>query len=192
TAGFANEASDFLEANGGRIIQVGQVQRPTLAVLAKYSPQYPCFTQALVDWRPRIDEAFRDSQFHITVEVAPQRPGYTPGEEPRWGEHRPASCGLLPHPRTSQARPVPGKKFDDGTDNVGGYPSNPSFSALPSMFAGPSGAAVADPDAGLAGTTQEQAVVGALLDPGRAPSAITTLLAGPMLRGTTVSQSPGR
>ncbi|WP_406832143.1 MCE family protein [Pedococcus sp. KACC 23699] len=192
TAGFANEASGFLEANGERIIRVGQVQRPTVAVLARYSPQYPCFTQALVNWQPRIDEAFRSSQFHITVEVAPQRPGYTPGEEPRWGEHRPASCGLLPNPKTSQARPVPGKKFDDGTDNVGGYSSDPPFSALPSLFTGSGGAAVADPDAGLAGTTEEQAVVGALLDPGHGPSAITTLLAGPMLRGATVSQTPGR
>lgn len=191
TAGFANEASGFLEANGERIIRVGQVQRPTVELFAKYSPQYPCFTEALVDWRPRIDEAFRDDTFHITVEVAPQRPGYRTGEEPRWGERRPASCGLLPDPKTSQARPVPGKKFDDGTDNIGGYPANPEFSALPGLFSGAAGAAVTDPDAGLAGTTQEQAVVGALLDPGRAPSAITTLLAGPMLRGATVSQSPG-
>ncbi|GAA2737129.1 MCE family protein [Pedococcus aerophilus] len=191
TAGFANEASGFLEANGERIIRVGQVQRPTVELFAKYSPQYPCFTEALVDWRPRIDEAFRDDTFHITVEVAPQRPGYRTGEEPRWGERRPASCGLLPDPRTSQARPVPGKKFDDGTDNIGGYPANPEFSALPGLLSGAAGAAVTDPDAGLAGTTQEQAVVGALLDPGRAPSAITTLLAGPMLRGATVSQSPG-
>ncbi len=47
TAGFANEASGFLEANGERIIRVGQVQRPTVAVLAKYSPQYPCFTRGV-------------------------------------------------------------------------------------------------------------------------------------------------
>ncbi|MGO4343004.1 hypothetical protein AB4Z02_15080, partial [Pedococcus sp. 2YAF34] len=157
---------------------------------ARYASQYPCMAAALTNWVPRIDEAFRSDQFHITVEVAPQRAGYRPGEEPRWGEKRPADCGELPDPHTSQTRPLPGKKFDDGTDNVGGYSSDPQFAALPSLFAGASGAAVADPDAGLAGTEQEQRVVTALLDPTArpTPSAITTLLAGPILRGTTVSQ----
>jgi phospholipid/cholesterol/gamma-HCH transport system substrate-binding protein len=191
TAGFANTTADFLDANGERIIQVGRVNRPTLRVLAKYAPQYPCFTRALVDWLPNIDQAWRGDSFHLTIEVTPQRPGYHPGEEPRWGEHRAADCGLLPDPHTSQARPVPGKKFDDGTDNVGGYSSDPEFSALPAMFAGVQGAAIGDPDAGLAGTAQEQRLVTALLDPGAAhPSAITTLLAGPILRGTIISQAP--
>jgi phospholipid/cholesterol/gamma-HCH transport system substrate-binding protein len=190
TAGFANETADFLSANGERVIRVGQVQRPTLAAFAKYAPEYPCMAAALTNWVPRIDEAFRSNRFHITVEVAPQRPGYHPGEEPRWGEHRPADCGMLPDPHTSQARPLPGKKFDDGTDNVGGYSSDPQSSALPSLFAGVAGAAVPDPDSGLAGTEQEQHVVAALLseDGSAKPSAITTLLAGPVLRGTTVSQ----
>jgi hypothetical protein len=191
TAGFANTTADFLDANGDRIIQFGRLQRPTLRVLAKYAPQYPCFTKALVDWLPNIDEAWRDDSFHLTIEVTPQRPGYHPGEEPRWGEDRPADCGLLPDPHTSQARPVPGKKFDDGTDNVGGYSSDPEFSALPAMFTGIQGAAIGEPDTGLAGTAQEQRLVTALLDPNATePCAITTLLAGPILRGATVSQSP--
>ena len=191
TAGFANTTSDFLDANGARIIQVGQVQRPTLAVFAKYSLQYPCFTQSLVQWLPRIDDAWRGDTFHLTIETSPQRPGYHPGEEPRWGEHRPGSCGMLPTPNTSQARPVPGKKFDDGTDNVGGYSSNPSFSALPGYFTAVSGAAIPDPSSGLAGTEEEQLLVAALLSSSDHPSAITTLLAGPMLRGATISQEPG-
>jgi phospholipid/cholesterol/gamma-HCH transport system substrate-binding protein len=197
TAGFANTAADFLDANGQRLVQVGRVNRPTLRVLAKYSLQYPCFTRALVAWTPRIDQAWRGDTFHITIESSPQRPGYRPGEEPAWGEHRPAACGLLPSPRdrhgnlTSQEHPVPGKKFDDGTDNVGGYSSDPQFSALPHLFTGITGAAIPDADAGLAGTREEQQLVTALLDPGAdRPSAITTLLAGPILRGTTVSQSP--
>lgn len=186
TAGFANEASGFLEANGGRIIRVGQVQRPTVELFAKYSPQYPCFTQALVDWRPRIDEAFRDGTFHITVEVAPQRPGYTPGEEPRWGETRGPNCAGLPNPGGSQAKPHQGPHLDDGT-SAG---SSTAGSALPAAFAGVSGSTIVGADSGLAGTEEEQRVVAALLsvDGSAEPSAITTLLAGPMLRGTVVSQ----
>ena len=197
TAGFANTTADFLDANGQRIIQVGRVNRPTVEVLAKYSPQYPCFTEALVKWLPRIDDAFRDNTFHITIEVSSaQRPAYKPGEEPRWGENRAATCNLLPDMKSvltgkpiSQSNPLPGKKFDDGTSNVGGYSANPMYAALPQMFAGAKGAAIPDPDAGLAGTTAEQQLVSALLHPDDpAPSAITTLLAGPMLRGTTVNQ----
>src|SRR5665811_1925698 len=40
TAGFANTATKFLNANGDRIIQVGRVQRPTLALAARYAPEY--------------------------------------------------------------------------------------------------------------------------------------------------------
>jgi phospholipid/cholesterol/gamma-HCH transport system substrate-binding protein len=49
---------------------------------------------------------------------------------------------------------------------------------------------IPDGDAGLAGTEEEQKVVAALLssDGSAQPSAITTLLAGPILRGTVVSQ----
>ena len=197
TAGFANTTADFLDANGERIIQVGRVNRPTVEVLAKYSPQYPCFSEALVKWLPRIDDAFRDNTFHITIEISSaQRPAYKPGEEPRWGENRAATCNLLPDMKSiltgkpiGQDNPLPGKKFDDGTSNIGGYSANPMYAALPQMFAGAKGAAIPDPDAGLAGTTAEQQLVSALLHPDDpAPSAITTLLAGPMLRGTTVNQ----
>jgi phospholipid/cholesterol/gamma-HCH transport system substrate-binding protein len=168
------------------VIRVGQVQRPTLAVFARYAPQYPCMATALTRWVPRIDEAFRSEQFHITVEVAPQRAGYRPGEEPRWGESRGPSCFGLPSSYGSQAHPKGPVHFDDGTSGSG----SGAGSALPALFSGSSGAAVTDPDAGLAGTEQEQHVVTALLsrDGSATPSAITTLLAGPMLRGTVVSQ----
>ena len=185
TAGFANTAADFLDANGERIIRVGRVQRPTLAVFAKYAPQYPCFTEALVDWLPRIDQAWRDDVFHITIETTPQRPGYHPGEEPRWGESRGPNCYGLPGSFGSQAHPRPGIHFSDGTNAAG----SSAGSALPSMFAGKAALGIPDNDAGLAGTQQEQQVVAALLstDGQAQPSAITTLLAGPMLRGGLVS-----
>src|SRR6476661_1966370 len=184
TAGFANTTADFLDANGGRIIQVGRVQRPTVEVLAKYSPQYPCIATAMVNWIPRIDEAWRDKTFHITVEVTQQRPGYKPGEEPRWGETRGPSCQGLPGRVGTQANPWKGNHFNDGTNHSG----SGAGSALPSMFSGTSGQGIAEADSGLAGTEQEQAVVAALLSRDGHPSAITTLLAGPMLRGTVVNQ----
>lgn len=186
TAGFANTATDFLTENGDRIIQVGRVQRPTLAVLARYSPIYPCMASGLVAWLPRINGAWAGPSFHITLEVAPQRRAYHPGEEPAWGEHRGPSCQGLPHPGGSQAHPRQGATFDDGTDRSSGSPS----SALPPALMGRTGAATADPDTGTPGTAEEQGLVAALLSPeGGRPSALTTLLAGPLLRGMVVSNS---
>ena len=184
TAGFANTTADFLDANGQRIIQVGRVQRPTVAVLAKYSPQYPCISTAMVNWLPRIDEAWRDKTFHIELEITQQRPGYKPGEEPRWGEDRGPSCQGLPGKVGTQEHPWTGNTFDDGTNHAG----SGAGSALPSMFTGTSGLGIAEADSGLAGTEQEQQVVAALLGRDGHTSAITTLLAGPMMRGTVVNQ----
>jgi phospholipid/cholesterol/gamma-HCH transport system substrate-binding protein len=184
TAGFANTTADFLDANGPRIIRVGAVQRPTVEMLARYSPQYPCIATAMTNWIPRIDEAWRDKTFHITVEVTQQRPGYQPGEEPRWGENRGPSCQGLPGRFGTQENPWKGNHFDDGTN----HSSASAGSALPSMFSGASGQSIAAADSGLAGTEQEQEVVAALLSPSGTRSAITTLLAGPMLRGTVVNQ----
>jgi virulence factor Mce-like protein len=185
TAGFANTTADFLDANGERIIRVGRVGRPTLEVFARYSPQYPCITAAMVNWIPRIDEAWRDDMFHLTIEVTPQRTGYQPGEEPRWGENRAPDCRGLPGRFGTQEHPWRGDHFDDGTNHGG----SSAGSALPAMFTGTSGVGIPDPDSGLAGTAQEQELVTALLRPAAtSPSAITTLLAGPMLRGTEVSQ----
>jgi phospholipid/cholesterol/gamma-HCH transport system substrate-binding protein len=186
TAGFANTTADFLQANGQRIIQVGRVQRPTLQVFARYSPQYPCITTAMTNWIPRIDEAWRDNLFHLTIEVTPQRPGYRPGEEPQWRETRGPNCQGLPDRFGTQEHPWRGNHFDDGTNHSSGA----AGSALPSSFTGRGALGIPDPDAGLAGTVGEQLLVAALLSEGGTaqPSAITTLLAGPMLRGAVVTQ----
>jgi hypothetical protein len=194
TAGFANTAAGFLRDNERRIIQVGRVNRPTLQLLAEYSPMYPCLAQGLVNWLPRINAAFAGGVFHITLEVVPPREPYRVGEEPRWGEKRGPDCFGLPSPRSSQGNPYAGRHFDDGTRP----PSEVSvLSALPSALLGGAGAA----DSGTAGTVEEQQVVAALLadgdgtsaegasgtDPSSRPNGIQALLAGPLLRGTVVS-----
>ena len=190
TAGFANTTATFLDRNGDRLIQAGRVGRPSLALFARYAPQYPCMATALTNWVPIIDDAWRNETFHITVEVTPQRPGYRPGEEPAWGEKRGPHCYGLPDHHGSQADPRPGIHFRDGTSSAGSSSAGSQRSALPTAFTGQAGLGITDADSGLAGTEEEQQVVTALLsaDGSGEPSAITTLLAGPMLRGTVVSQ----
>ena len=178
TAGFATTTNQVLTENEARIIRLGEVSRPTLEVFAKYSPNYPCFLRGLVEWEPRIREAFADNGLTITLEVVPQRPAYQVGEEPAFEEDRMLGCYGLPNP------PVPfaGEVNRDGSDN-GGH--NYALSRVPSALLGPT--------SGVAGSPEEQMVVGGFLGPqlGMEPTEvpdIATLLWGPVARGTEVNQ----
>ena len=195
TAGFANTATAFLNANGDRIIQVGRVQRPTLALAARYAPEYPCFAKGLADWIPRATQMFSNHTFHITLEVVKPRTPYRPGDEPVWGEHRGPSCMGLPDPGYNQANPRPGMKFADGTNGFGNQAPSAfpgAGSALPLYFSSPTAAGMPGADSGLAGTADEQQVIARLFaqdDADAGSSAITTLLTGPILRGMMVNQT---
>jgi virulence factor Mce-like protein len=193
TTGLARTATTVLHENEDRIIRVGQLSRPTLQVLAKYAPEYPCLAQGLDRYRSRIDDAFSGNALHITLEIVPQRSAYVPGEEPDWQDTRGPACYGLPAPRWDQANPYPGNRFADGTNAA---PTSLEPGAVVPTGAGEGGAASplpADPSSGDAGTAGEQAVTDALLAPvlglpvGQVPD-ISNLLVGPLARGTQVTQ----
>ncbi|MEU0389825.1 MCE family protein [Streptomyces chartreusis] len=167
TATVAGTAEDFLDANGDRLITLGQVSRPTLELFARYSPQYPCLLAGLVRQEKASEEAFRGGRMHITLEVVRAQGGYEPGEEPRYGERSGPDCRDLPHPPV----PAPGAHLDDG--------SKPGSSTS----GGPPG---------VSATRAEQRAVGSLVAPVLGVPAdevppVATLLFGPMARGTAVS-----
>lgn len=176
TAGFARTTQDFLGENEQRIIQVASVGRPTLALLAEYSPEYPCLLQGLTESNDFIGKSFANGELHLTLEVVRSRPQYQPGEEPRWGDSRGPVCYGLPDP----PQPWPGNSFDDGTRGAG------SNRAVPGSLV--------DPSSGRSGSAEEQGVVDALVAPRMGVRAaevpdLATLLFGPMARGTAVRQS---
>lgn len=180
TAGFARTTQDFLAENEQRIIQVNQVGRPTLELLAKYSPEYPCLLEGLTQSNDFIGKTFANGELHITLEVVRSRRGYEPGEEPQFADKRGPRCYGLPNP----PRPWPGNRFNDGTKDVGN-----SSRVVPSFADAP-----VDPSSGLSGSSEEQRLVAALVAPsmGVSPTAVpdlATLLFGPMARGTAVRQS---
>ena len=181
TTGFADPTTQVLSENESRIIRLGRVSRPTLEVLAKHSPTYPCLLKGMAGWVPQMDAAYSTGALHITLEVVPQREPYHPGEEPRWGDDRRPVCYGLPDPGGSQANPWKGVRFEDGTGGARGT----AASHVPSVLV--------DPASGQAGTPAEQQLVGALVAPamGLQPEhvpAISTLLVGPMARETVVNQ----
>jgi virulence factor Mce-like protein len=177
TAGFATTTRQLLEENDDRIIELAAVGRPTLELLARYSPEYPCVLQALTQSNDFIGKTFANGELHITLEVTQARKGYVPGVEPAWGENRGPSCYGLPSP----PRPWPGNHFRDGT-----HGSGTANSVVPGFLV--------DPQSGLPGTAEEQQVVDALVAPQMGVPAddvpdLATLLFGPMARGTAVGQS---
>ncbi|MFG2548534.1 MCE family protein [Streptomyces sp. NPDC048581] len=166
TATVAGTAEDFLDVNGDRLITLGQVSRPTLELFARYSPEYPCLLAGLVRQEKASEEAFRGGKMHITLEVVRPQGAYEPGEEPLYGDRSGPNCHGLPNPQV----PAPGAHLNDGSRNA-------------SSSAGP---------AGVSATRAEQRAVSSLVAPvlgvpaDEVPS-VTTLLFGPLARGTAVS-----
>jgi phospholipid/cholesterol/gamma-HCH transport system substrate-binding protein len=170
TATAADTADRMLDKNAERLITLGRVSRPTLALFDRYSPEYPCLLDGLVKQEAAAEETFRGGKMRITLEFVRQRPPYRPGEEPRYADRSGPNCAGLPHPQI----PAPHHKLNDGTSETG------------------SGSAVPGGQGGVSGTEAEQRAVGALVGPVLGVSAddvpaVATLLFGPMARGTAVS-----
>jgi phospholipid/cholesterol/gamma-HCH transport system substrate-binding protein len=174
--GTATTATSLLQQDGSRIIQVGQLSRPTLETLARYSPEFSCLTKGLTGIEPRLTQAFSGDALHITLEVIAPRPAYQQGQEPVFADTSGPDCRGLPKPAGSQAHPYQPKKFDDGVNGSG---STTAGSDLPGALS-----------MGDAGTPAEQRVTDALFAPelGAHPAPVSDLLLGPMVRGTVVSQ----
>ncbi|WP_137988558.1 MCE family protein [Streptomyces vilmorinianum] len=159
TATAADTAEGVLDENADRLITLGRVSRPTLALFARYSPEYPCLLDGLVRQEEASEEAFRGGEMRITLELVRSRPAYEPGEEPRYADRSGPDCRGLPHPHV----PAPATKLDDGTRQT--------------------------PASGTAAEQQAVAalVAPAMGVPVDAVPAVATLLFGPMARGTAVS-----
>lgn len=120
---FADTATQFLEVNGDRLAEFGRVNTQVLAVLSRYSPEIPCVTKGLVNFAPRIAEAFRGYELHIKLETLPTQPrAYNINDLPRLGpEDRGPSCWNLPNPPWNQAHPLQNvPNYNDGVDEPTG------------------------------------------------------------------------
>jgi phospholipid/cholesterol/gamma-HCH transport system substrate-binding protein len=143
TARLAGSARGFLEVNGATLVRAGEVSAPTLALLQRYSPEFPCVLQGMVGWTPRAAQSYRDHVFHITMETVPRQPtGYSRRDDPEFGAanglHGRPTCATLPSPPYSQADPAPlpwwanRREGDDGiAGSHGKYRAAPGFRPAP-------------------------------------------------------------
>ncbi|MPZ66321.1 MAG: MCE family protein [Pseudonocardiaceae bacterium] len=188
----SDDTTGFLEVNDDNLIALADTGRPTLEVLAKYAPEYPCLLGQLDGLVPRIDEVLGEGTdepgAHFTVELIPDSRGpYRPGEEPEYSDQRGPYCVPAEVPGNHPQYP-PGGPIEDGSDPP------PAASAR----SGDDQPAQTRPQAangfslGLPNSAAEQRFVASLLssangtDPSEVPG-WSTLLVGPLLRGSEVS-----
>jgi phospholipid/cholesterol/gamma-HCH transport system substrate-binding protein len=181
-ASFSSTSKDFLEQNGDNIIRLSDQGQAQLPLFARYSPEYPCMLQSMVDWSPSMETAYRGYTLHINLETIPRQPrGYDVRDDPQYADNggpmSEADCRAAP--RYSQNN-LPGTRYapplKDGVDYPVGKRVAPGF----------------DLTSGYAGTSAEQSVVNAIaasamgVTPDEVPD-VATLLFGPLARGTEVS-----
>src|SRR3954453_16978742 len=207
--GTADATRDLLARNAGNLIAVNRVNRPVLALLARYSPEFPCFFKGYNGLIPRIHDAVAkhpaeiSHSAHVVVEIVPSFPTYQrPIDLPEFNDKRGPNCYGLPHPPMS----LPVIRYKDGTEDdprfdaqggspgksggagPGGAGSTGSSGPLGGLFNRP----MFGPSMGMAGTGEERSAFDRLLGPmlglnaGAVPD-IADLLWGPLARGQAVN-----
>jgi phospholipid/cholesterol/gamma-HCH transport system substrate-binding protein len=175
---FSGTAKTFLDNNGSNIVRLGQLSKPQLELLNRYSPEFPCLLRGLVDQAPNLASTFRGFVFHIDLITLPRQPrGYTPKDVPVLGADNGPVCLGLPNP------PVPLRNVPNLNDGVDNLQRGDAQRTAPQIDAASTNAA-----AGRA----EKAFFGALTAPVLGVPAdqvtdLTTLLFGPLVAGTEVS-----
>jgi phospholipid/cholesterol/gamma-HCH transport system substrate-binding protein len=186
TASFSDTATTFLDDNGQNIIRLGQLGAPILALLSRYSSEYPCLLAGLVKQAPQLGDTFRGLIFHIDLIVNPKQPrGYTAADKSVYGADNAPNCAGNPSP------PIPygsgGRTFpnlNDGANNLGkgdGQRPATEFSRKTSSVV-----------SGVSGTAEQKALVNSLTAPvlgvpASQMSDVATLLFLPAMSGTQVS-----
>ncbi|RZQ63234.1 MCE family protein [Amycolatopsis suaedae] len=179
--GAAVDLEGFLRANKDNIINLTSAMRPTLDVLAKYAPEYPCLLRQLAESVPRAEEAFgkgTDEMNHVTIRITASRGKYLPGvDEPRYDDKRGPRCYPEVPPPGRWPQYPPGGPIRDGS-------RHPPPPRSPSGFPAGSGA--------VAGSPAEQELIALLTAPalGVAPEDAPgwgSLLVGPLYRGAEVT-----
>jgi phospholipid/cholesterol/gamma-HCH transport system substrate-binding protein len=186
------DLGNFLAANKDNIINLASTSESTLAVLAKYAPEYPCLLKQLVDAIPNADAAFGKGTDHpdvtrVTIEITASRGKYLPGvDTPRYDDKRGPRCYPVAHPPAVFPQYAEGEPLDDGSskppppknENTGDFQNT-----LPqSVTSAPR----------IANSPAEQQLIAALVAPGVGlpPSQVpawSSLLLGPLFRGTEVT-----
>ncbi|HEX6353734.1 MCE family protein [Actinophytocola sp.] len=186
------DLGNFLAANQDNIINLASTSKDTLAVLAKYAPEYPCLLKQLVDAIPAADSAFgkgtdKPNVTRVTIEITSSRGKYLPGvDTPRYDDKRGPRCYPVAHPPAVFPQYPEGEPLKDGSSKPP-PPKNERPQDFPNTLPQ---SALSAPQ--IANSPAEQELIAALVAPGLGvdPSQVpawSSLLLGPVFRGAEVT-----
>lgn len=190
------DLTSFFRVNSGNLINLTRVAQPTLDVLAKYAPQYPCMLAQLAAQVPAAEKAFGLGTKHpeanaVTEEFIASRGSYEPGvDEPRFQDKRGPRCyEPAPYPARWPQYPPDGA-IKDGSRKPPAK-NNGTADIDYEDFGGPSGAGGAAAGMPIAHSPLEQQLISVLTAPavGASPENVpgwASLLVGPVYRGLEV------
>lgn len=177
-AGLADTSTRILRDNAQNLIDVGAYNEPVVALLADYSPEFPCLIKGAARYAPILSKTFEGGWVKQYIEFfQPEFRHFNESDAIEYGEvgHGPWCLGL-PHFKV----PAPGHPLNDGSD----IDENPPRSPIP-------GFGLLPPDfldlTSYAGSEGDQKIVNALLASrtGHDPSsygALGSMLYGPLVR----------
>ncbi|ANW17274.1 MCE family protein [Streptomyces clavuligerus] len=161
TTGTARQLTAFLRRNREQLIRLADVSRPTLELLARHSPAFPCTLRTLAGFVPAMDKALGKGT---------DRPGL------HVDLHPVRSLGAYRYPKDLPRHPAGGR---------GPRCYSAPYTSLPAP------AVRSAPGLGLPNSPQEARLVNELMAPGlgTTPDELpdwSTVLTGPLYRGTEV------
>ncbi|MEV4054266.1 MCE family protein [Amycolatopsis sp. NPDC049688] len=183
------DLTSFLQVNKDNLIRLTTAIQPTLDVLAKYAPEYPCLLRQLAESVPRAELAFGKGTAHpevsrVTIEFAASRGKYLPGvDEPKYEDKRGPRCyPQVPKPGVWPQYPPDGA-IKDGSSKPP-PPKNPPETL-------PAGGGAVGGDGTIVGSAYENDLIDLLASPalGTSPGDVpgwAGLLVGPLYRGAEV------
>ncbi|HEX4252823.1 MAG TPA: MCE family protein [Pseudonocardia sp.] len=114
----SDDLHDYLDDHGGDLVDLSGSARPALQLLARYSPELPCFFRQMVGGIPRAEATFgkgspHPEQVKVLIEITANRGKYLPGvDTPRYEDNRGPRC----YNQTPVfAQYAPGGPLEDGS-----------------------------------------------------------------------------
>jgi phospholipid/cholesterol/gamma-HCH transport system substrate-binding protein len=187
--GAANQTHDLLARNADNLIAVNRVNRRGIGLLARYSPEFPCFVKGYAGLVPRIHNAVPKTPglnhaAHVVVEFVPSYPTYSnPIDLPQFKDKRGPHCYGLPHPPLR----LPVKHYKDGTQDDPRFATQGVIGGPPPNATTRGGAPTAS-----AGTAEDRNALNSILGPVYGINSLSVpdiadLLWGPIAHGSTVN-----
>jgi len=196
----SNDLRAFLDANSSNLISLAADGLPTLRILARYAPEFPCTLHSLAAFVPQINKVLgagtKHPGLHVRVVIVPSPGKYVAGKDtPVYGDNLGPHCYPVPFPGihlNDGAGPPPGPQAASaaGRAAVGGVAGHQA--GVAGRQAGTTAALSAAGPGGLAGSPAETELVRELaaLSLGQPPSALPawgSLLTAPLFRGARVT-----